>query len=127
MLVQDFKNNVVQYENFEIWDVENIHAFFKGNGVVKEIFEKEYKIPYNQFEDRRSEIPETNIGLIAAILDQIADKHFYIFTKGDPNHNELIHMQEAKIMTFGINIANIDLAHVYIVIMDKTKKVGVGY
>lgn len=126
MIVQDFKNTVGQYEHFEIWDIENIDAFFNGNGVIKEIFGKEYKIPFHQFHERRLEIKETNLDMITSILDQIGDKHFYIFTKGDPNHNELITMQETKIMNFGINIANIDLSHVYIVIMDKVKVAAVG-
>lgn len=119
MLALDFRSTVSQYQNFEIWDIENIDSFFKGNGVIKEVFEKEFKIPFNDFHKRRAEIKENNLELISSILDHINDKHFYIFTKGDPNHNELIYMQEAKIMTFGINIANINLAHVYVVIMDK--------
>lgn len=119
MLTQDFRTTATQFQNFEVWDVENINAFFKGNGVIKEIFEKEYKIPFKDFYNRRSEIKENNLELINTILDHINDKHFLVFTKGDPNHNDLIYMQEAKIMTFGINIANIDLSHVYIIIMDK--------
>lgn len=126
MLVQDFKNTVVQYENFEVWDVENIDAFFKGNGVIKEIFEKEYKISVENFNEKRAEIAETNIGLMANVLDQIGDKHFYVFTKEDKNHVELVQMQNSKIMNFGINIADLDLSHVYIMIMDKVKTAGVG-
>lgn len=126
MLVQDFKNTVSQYENFAVWDVENIDDFFEGNGVIKEIFEKEYRMPLAQLKQRRTEIPETDNGLMAAILDLVADKYFYFFTLNDPNHLELIHMQESKIMSFGINIANVDPSHVYIVMMDKQKKAGVG-
>lgn len=126
MLVQDFKNTVVQYENFEVWDVENIDAFFKGNGVIKEIFEKEYKISVENFNEKRADIAETNIGLMANVLDQIGDKHFYVFTKEDKNHVELVQMQNSKIMNFGINIADLDLSHVYIMIMDKVKTAGVG-
>lgn len=126
MLVQDFKNTFVQYENFEVWDVENIDAFFKGNGVIKEIFEKEYKISVENFNEKRAEIAETNIGLMANVLDQIGDKHFYVFTKEDKNHVELVQMQNSKIMNFGINIADLDLSHVYIMIMDKVKTAGVG-
>lgn len=126
MIVQDFKNTITQYKNFEIWDIENIDEFLNGNGVIKEIFEKEYKIPFHQFHERRLEIQETNLDLITSILDQIGDKYFYPFTKGDPNHNELITMQETKIMNFGINIANIDMSHVYIFIMDKIKVAAVG-
>lgn len=119
MLTQDFRTTAAQFHNFEIWVVENIEEFFNGNGVIKEVFEKEYNIPFKDFHKRRSEIKENNLELINTILDHINDKHFLVFTKGDPNHNDLIYMQEAKIMNFGVNIANIELSNVYIIIMDK--------
>jgi hypothetical protein len=126
MLVQQFSENPFQYKGFEVWDVENMEAFFKGNGVLKEIFEKEYKILITDFEDKRHELPETNLGIIANILDQIGDKHFLIFTLHDPNHLELIQMQNTKVMNFGMDIQEIVPEHVYILIMDKVKEVSVG-
>lgn len=126
MLVQDFKNNVYQYDNFEVWEVKGMQDFFQGNGVLKEIFEKEYKIPLVNLEARRNEIVETDQGLMAAVLDMVADKYFFPFSLNDPNHLELIFLQESKIMSFGINIANIDEQNHYVIIMDKVKKAGVG-
>ncbi len=126
MLVQQFSENPFQYQGFEIWDIENMEAFFSGNGVIKEIFEKEYKILVSDFDKRRSELPETNMGIIATILDQIGDKHFFVFTLHDANHLELIKMQNSKVMNFGINIEEISPEHVYIVLMDKVKEVSVG-
>lgn len=126
MLVQQFSENPFQYKGFEVWDVENMEAFFKGNGVLKEIFEKEYKVLITDFENRRNELPETNLGIIANILDQIGDKHFLIFTLHDANHLELIQMQNTKVMNFGMDIQEIIPEHVYILIMDKVKEVSVG-
>ncbi len=126
MLVQQFSENPFQYKDFEIWDVENMAAFFKGNGVLKEIFEKEYKILVSDFDKRRAEMQETNLGIMANILDQIGDKHFFVFTLHDDNHMELIKMQKTGVMNFGMNIEDILFDHVYIVIMDKVKEVSVG-
>lgn len=124
MIVQDFKNTVVEYSGFEIWDVENIDAFFEGNGAIKEIFEKEYHIPFNLFKERRSEIKENDFQLMTNILDLVGDKHFFLFTYGDANHNDLVYLQDSRIMNFGINIDSIHKYHVYIIIMDKIKSVG---
>lgn len=126
MLVQQFSENPFQYKDFEVWDVENMTAFFNGNGVLKEIFEKEYKILVSDFEEKRSELPETNLGIIANILDQIGDKHFFVFTLHDTNHLELIQMQKTQVMNFGLDIELIAPDHVYILIMDKLKEVGIG-
>ena len=119
MLVTNFKENCSKYENFQIWDVDNIDSFLNGNGVFIEIFKNDYKMEIAEFHDRRSEIKETNMEIMKNMLDQIGDKHFFIFTFHDLNHQELIHMQDTKIMNFGINIAQIDKEHVYIIIMDK--------
>jgi hypothetical protein len=126
MIVHRFSENPFQYQNFEIWDVENMDAFFGGNKVIKEIFEKEYKLPLNEFKTRRSEIVETDLGIMAAILDVIGDKHFVLFTLHDKNHLELIQMQNSRVMNFGIDIESISPNHVYILIMDKLKEVSVG-
>ena len=126
MLVQQFSENPFQYKDFEVWDVENMTAFFNGNGVLKEIFEKEYKILISDFDKRRAEMPESNLAIIANILDQIGDKHFFIFTLHDSNHLELIKMQNTGVMNFGLNIESISPDHVYILIMDKVKEVSVG-
>jgi hypothetical protein len=119
MLAEDLKNKISLYSNFEIWDVENIDAFFKGNGILTEIFEKEYKIKVSDFHTKRNEIVETDAGLMALILDLVADKYFSLFTLNDINHLELIFLQEQKIMNFGVDITQIKPNHFYILIMDK--------
>ena len=119
MLVTNFKDNCLQYESFEVWDVENMDAFFKGNKILNEVFKNTYKIPIEEFNNRRVEIPDTNMQIIEKLLDQIGNKHFFIFTYHDDNHEELVQMQNQKIMNFGVNIEEIEKDHVYILIMDK--------
>ncbi len=119
MLVTNFRENCSKYENFQIWDVDNIDAFLYGNGVFEEIFRNDYNMEISEFHDRRSEIEDTNMEVMKNMLDQIGDKHFFIFTFHDMNHQELILMQDTKIMNFGVDIAKIDKEHVYIIIMDK--------
>lgn len=126
MIVQRFSENPFLYKDFEVWDVENMTAFFNGNGVIKEIFRKEYKIPLSDFEKRRSEIPETNLEIMTKILDLVDDKYFVIFTLHDENHLELVKMQHSKVMNFGLNIEEILADHVYILVMNKIKEVNVG-
>lgn len=119
MLVEDFAEMCRLYENFEIWDVENMDAFFKGNSVLITIFEDKYKIHIADFNQKRSEIKEINMQIIETVLSYVGDKSFYIFTHHNENHLELIKMQQQKIMNFGVDINNIKNDHVYVIIMDK--------
>jgi hypothetical protein len=122
MLVENFKSSCTDYENFQVWDVENLDAFFAGNKVLAEIFEADFKFPLVELAEKRSEIAHSDMKIMESMLDQIGDKHFYIFTLHNPNHLELVGMQETGIMNFGIDIQEIDPEHVYIIIMDKKKK-----
>lgn len=119
MIVKNFIENCTQYTGFEIWDVENMDAFLSGNDTLAEIFQNDYEFPVEEFNERRSEITENNMEIMESLLEQIGDKHFYIFTLHSENHLELIQMQEQNIMNFGIDIEGIKNDHVFIVIMDK--------
>ena len=121
MIVKNFKDTCTEYDNFRIWDVENMDAFLNGNGIFEEIFRNDYKMSVSEFNTRRDEITQTNMEIMESMLDQVGDKHFYVFTYHNDNHDELVHMQDNKIMSFGIDINPIDPEHVYIVIMDKLK------
>ena len=122
MLVNNFLESCSEYENFQIWDIETMADFLNGNGVIEEMFKIDYKMSVSEFESRREEIKETNMEIMKNLLDQVGDKHFYIFTYHDANHQNLVHMQDQKIMNFGIDINKVDEGHVYIVIMDKVSK-----
>ncbi|MGE0560481.1 MAG: hypothetical protein AB7O47_01570 [Flavobacteriales bacterium] len=119
MLANEFSETCFQYENFMVWDIENVDAFFKGNEVLKTIFEDCYKIPFKDYKERRTEIQETDLQLMTKLLNYVDDKHFFIFTIHDENHMELVKMQRSKIMDFGVNIEDIRNDHVYVMIMDK--------
>lgn len=121
MLVENFKSTCGQYENFQIWDLETLNDFFKGNQVIPEIFENEFKVKLNDFKAERQLLAYSDIEIIERILNLVADKHFFTFTFHSKNHTELIFMQEQKIMNFGIDIKTINPAHAFIIIMDKKK------
>jgi len=119
MLANEFSETCFQYENFMVWDIENVDAFFKGNEVLKTIFEDCYKIPFKDYKERRTEIQETDLQMMTKLLNYVDDKHFFIFTIHDENHLELVKMQRSKIMDFGLNIEDVRKDHVYVMIMDK--------
>lgn len=119
MLVKNFKQDCAQYDNFEIWDVENMKAFFHGNQVLAEIFKNNYKMEVAEFDERRSEISQTDMEVMENLLEQIGDKHFFIFTYHSNNHSELAQMQKQNTMSFGVDIELIEEDHVYILTMDK--------
>lgn len=119
MIVTTFTQSCKDYENFAIWDVEDMDAFFGGSDVLMEIFENDYKMPHTEYKTKREEILDTDIEVMAKLLDQVGDKHFLIFTLHDTNHLELIQMQENKVMSFGMDIQKIEGDRVYIVMMDK--------
>jgi hypothetical protein len=119
MLANEFNDTCFQYENFMVWDIENIDAFFKGNEVLTTIFEDCYKMPFKDFKERRAEIQETDLQMMTKLLNYVDDKHFFIFTIHDENHMELVKMQRMKVMDFGLNIEDIRQDRVYVMIMDK--------
>jgi len=119
MIVTTFTQSAKDYENFAVWDVEDMDAFFGGSDVLSEIFENDYKMPSAEYKLKREEILDTDIEVMSKLLDQVGDKHFYIFTLHDSNHLELIQMQENKVMNFGMDIQGINGDRVYIIMMDK--------
>lgn len=119
MLVENFKDEASQYSGFEIWDIENIEAFFSGNGVISEMFQIEYQMKVSEFKEKREDISQTDMEIMKNLLGLVGDKHFFVFTYHDDHHSELVHMQDTKIMNFGIDIGSINKDHVYVVIMDK--------
>ncbi len=119
MLVTEFSDTCFQYTNFEVWEIENLDAFFKGSAILPRIFFDFYKIPFAELKSRREEIADTDFQIIMKLLSQVDDKHFLLFTLHDENHLELVKMQSRKIMDFGINIEQIRNDRVYVMLMDK--------
>lgn len=121
MLVSEFSETCQLYTGFQIWEIENINAFFEGNQVLASIFKDHYGIPVEELEEKRSEIEGNDLQIMTSLLRLVDDKSFFIFTLHDENHLELIKMQQMKVMDFGIDINDVKGDRVYVVIMDKKK------
>ncbi len=119
MIVSEFSETCVMYENFEIWEIDSIDSFFKGNEVLATIFKDTYEMPIEEFKTRRGEIEDTDFDIMGNLLRLVDDKSFFIFTLHDENHLELVKMQQMKIMNFGVDIKEVKGDCVYVVIMDK--------
>ncbi len=122
MIVKNFQETCSEYSNFQIWDITSMDDFMNDNPVLNEIFLNDYKMSYLESKERREEIPASDLDIMHALLDQIGDKHFYIFTWHDDNHAEMVQMQNLKIMNWGIDINEVEKDHVYIVMMDKPER-----
>ena len=85
MLAVNFKEDYSQYENFMVWEIADMDAFFEGNGAIVEIFQDHYDMPVEDFHTRRKEISQTKMQVMETVLDQVGDKHFFIFTKMNPS------------------------------------------
>lgn len=123
MLVTHFAENAVNYENFEVWDIDSFESFYTGNPIITEIATKEFKVVGDKKEQLYKQKITENIPVVEDVLDLINDKHFFVFTLHDPNHLELVGMQKTKTMDFGVDISNINPDNIYIVVMDKRKKI----
>jgi len=121
MLVTEFSDTCKFYEGFKVWEIESIDAFFKGNEVLATIFQDLYKIPMDEFDEKRKDIPESDLDIMKNLLSLVDDRSFFLFTLHDENHLELVGMQKMNIMNFGVDIENIKNDHVYAMIMDKKK------
>ncbi|TNE74571.1 hypothetical protein EP331_01355 [bacterium] len=119
MIAIDFTETCSTYENFEIWEVDSIESFFKGNQILETIFTDFYKISVEDLFENRIQVQETDYQIILKLLKEVSDKTFFVFTLHDKNHFELIGLQKMKVMNFGIDIEKIKHNHIYIMIMDK--------
>jgi hypothetical protein len=119
MIVSDFQNSCFGYTNFQIWEVDSMEAFFEGSPAIPAAFEHLYQMPLAEFAQRRSEIENTELEIMKNILDHVGDKHFYVFTYHSDNHAVLVHLQEHKVMNFGVDINDVRKNCVYVCIMDE--------
>jgi hypothetical protein len=119
MIVTEFSESCKLYEGFQVWEIESIDAFFKGNEVLGTIFHDFYKIPVDELVEKRNDIPDSDLDIMKNMLSLVGDKSFFIFTHYDENHLELVGMQRMNIMNFGMDIEKIKNDHVYVMIMNK--------
>ena len=121
MIVTEFSDSGKLYESFEVWEIESIEAFFKGNEILTTIFQDFYKMPIDDFVEKRNDIRDSDLDIMKNMLSLVSDKSFFVFTHYDENHLELVGMQKMNTMNFGMDIENIKNDHVYAMIMDKKK------
>ncbi len=121
MLASEFSETCTMYEGFQVWEIENMEAFFKGNEILATIFKDQYQFPISEFVEKRGEIQQSDYEIMESLLRLVDDKTFFIFTLHDKNHLELIAMQKMKVMNFGMDIEKIKNDCVYAMIMDKKK------
>lgn len=122
MIVNKFQDSCKEYKGFQIWDVKSMDDFMSDNPVLNDIFLKDYKMSYVEAKEDRKRIKDSDLTIMNDLLDQIGDKHFYIFTWHDNNHAEVVQMQNLKVMNWGIDINEIEKDHVYIIMMDKIEQ-----
>jgi len=124
MLVSEFGETYRLYTDFQVWEIKSMTDFFDGSNILSTIFNDMYGFYVEELEDRRSEIEDSNLEIMAKLLKTVGDKSFFIFTLHDENHLELVKMQKLKIMNFGVDIEQIKQDCVYVIIMDKKKHAG---
>lgn len=121
MIIQDFKNNYLLYENMAIWEIAELKDFFKSHEMLNEIFHKEYQFSFEERYNSSNNFQDSDILVVTKLLDYFGDKYFIVFSNNDPNHNELKELQDQKIINFGMDIYSLHPHKIYILEMDKTK------
>lgn len=121
MIVHDFKENYLMFENMAIWESATLEDFFKSHELLLEIFVNEYKFTYEQRNDQEAPFTDSDLVIISKLLDYFGDKYFFVFTYNDANHNILKEFQDKKIINFGIDVHMVNPSRIYVMEMDKTK------
>lgn len=119
MIVTEFSETCKFYKDFQIWEIESMDAFFKGSEILATILQDFYKIPIEEFAEKRKDIPHSDLDIMKNLLTLVDSTSFFLFTYHDENHLELIRMQKMKVMNFGMDIEQIKNDHVYAIIMEK--------
>lgn len=125
MVVKDFQSSYPKYENMSIWELKTLDEVFQAHEQMQEVFEKEFGFPASELQVRRATLKENDAQIVSKLLDHFGDKHFFIFSFGDAHHHELMHLQDKKIIHFGIDIHVIHPNRVYVLEMDKSQNLQV--
>ena len=122
MVVTDFADKYLMYDNFEIWEISTLDDFFKSHQMMYEIFEKEYGVSYAERNNSDVKIADSDIIIVSKLLDYFEDKQFFVFANNDVNHQSLKNLQDKKILNFGMDIYVLNPAKIYVLEMDKTRE-----
>ncbi len=121
MVVTDFKDNYLMYENMVIRQITSLDDFFGIHEMLRQIFNDEYGFAY---EDRilpENKFSDKPIDVVNKLLHYFGDKYFFVFTVNDAHYYSLLGLQDKKIINFGIDLKMLDVQKVYVMEMDKTK------
>lgn len=121
MIVVDFENKYLMYDNYAIWEITSLEEFFKSHEMMFEIFEKEYGVSFNERNNSDVKIADSDIVVVSKLLDYFEDKQFFVFSNNDSNHQGLKNLQDKKIISFGMDIYVLNPKKIYVLEMDKTK------
>lgn len=121
MVVTDFADKYLMYDNFEIWEISTLDEFFKSHQMMFEIFEKEYGVSYEERNNSKVKIADSDIVIVSKLLDYFEDKQFFVFSNNDVHHQSLKNLQDKKIINFGMDIYVLNPSKIYVLEMDKTK------
>ena len=125
MTITDFGSNYIKYDNMSIWELKSLDELFKAHENMLEIFEKEYGFPYSKLNEQSEKFNDLDVKIVSNLLDHFGDKHFFVFSYNDKNHNDLKILQDKKVINFGIDIHVINPQRIYVLEMDKTKDLKV--
>lgn len=121
MIITDFKDNYLMYENMVIREIASLEEFLDIHEMLYQIFKDEYGFAYQERKNPENNFSDTPIEAMNKLLDYFGDKYFYIFMVGDLHFNSLVTLQDKKIFNFGIDLNKLDKEKIYMMEMDKTK------
>lgn len=121
MIVKDFHEKYLMFENMAIWDISSLEDFLTSHNQLGEIFKKEYEFSYDQRKEPQNVFQDTDIEVVTKLLDHFGDKNFFVFSDSDINHSVLKELQDKKVINFGMDIYVLHPNKIYVLEMDKTK------
>jgi len=122
MIITDFKDNYLMYENMLIREFSSFEEFLGVHEMLKQIFSDEYGFTYEERNKPGNSFSDTPVEAINKLLDYFGDKYFFVFTLNDAHYYYLLELQDKKIINFGIDLKTLDARKVYVFEMDKTKE-----
>lgn len=121
MIITDFKDNYLMYENMLIREFSSLEEFFGVHEMLRQIFTDEYGFAYEERSNPANNYTDTAVETMNKLLHYFGDKYFFVFTVNDAHYYSLLGLQDKKIINFGIDLKMLDVQKVYVMEMDKTK------
>lgn len=120
MTITDFDKNYRLYENMAIWEIKDLPHFFEGEEPLLNIFKEEYGFDYSEIDAHKETFTDTPYTVVSKVLDYFGDKYFFVFENENKHHQDLMSLQDQKIIQFGMDIYVLNPTRIYVLMMDKT-------